>query len=96
MDFTRTIMATSKPMTKAEALKLFRFIYKIKAIENGYRRGDEVARRTEWNDYTDELKEKAKKLVGENAFVEYQSFIKMEHNEIRRLQKEFPDVYPLE
>ena len=50
----------------------------------------------EWNDYTDELKDKAKKLVGENAFVEYQDFIKMEHNEIRRLQKEFPDVYPLE
>ena len=49
----------------------------------------------EWNDYTDELKEKAKKLVGENAFVEYQDFIKMEYNEIRRLQKEFPEVYPL-
>ena len=48
-------MATSKPMTKAEAIKLFRFIYKIKAIENGYRRGDEVAKRTEWNDYTDAL-----------------------------------------
>ena len=42
-------------MTKAEALKLFRFIYKIKAIENGYRRGDEVAKRTEWNNYTDAL-----------------------------------------
>ena len=42
-------------MTKAEAVKLFRFIYKIKAIENGYRRGDEVAKRTEWNDYTDAL-----------------------------------------
>ena len=48
-------MATSKPMTKAEALKLFSFIYKIKAIENVYRRGDEVAKRTEWNDYTDAL-----------------------------------------
>ena len=46
---------SKKPMTKAEALKLFRFIYKIKAIENGYRRGDEVAKRTEWNDYTDAL-----------------------------------------
>ena len=42
-------------MTKAEAIKLFRFIYKIKAIENGYRQGDEVAKRTEWNDYTDAL-----------------------------------------
>ena len=48
-------MAPSKPMTKAEALKLFRFIYKIKAIENGYSRGDEVAKRTEWNNYTDAL-----------------------------------------
>ena len=46
---------SKKPMTKAEAIKLFRFIYKIKAIENGYRRGDEVAKRTEWNDYTDAL-----------------------------------------
>ena len=46
---------SKKPMTKAEAVKLFRFIYKIKAIENGYRRGDEVAKRTEWNDYTDAL-----------------------------------------
>ena len=50
----------------------------------------------ELNDYTDELKEKAKKLVGENEFVEWQNYIKMEHNEIRRLQKEFLDVYPLE
>lgn len=49
----------------------------------------------EWNDYTDELKEKAKKLVGENMFVEWQDFIKMEYNEIRRLQKEYPEVYPL-
>ena len=49
----------------------------------------------EWNDYTDELKEKAKKLVGENAFVEWQDFIKIEDNEIRRLQKEYPEVYPL-
>ena len=48
-------MTTSRYMTKAEAVKLFRFIYKIKAIENGYRRGDEVAKRTEWNDYTDAL-----------------------------------------
>jgi len=46
---------SKKPMTKAEAIKLFRFIYKIKAIENGYRRGDEIAKRTEWNDYTDAL-----------------------------------------
>ena len=49
----------------------------------------------EWNDYTDELKAKAKQLVGEHAFVEWQDFIRMEDDEIRRLQKEFPDVYPL-
>ena len=46
---------SKKPMTKRQAIKLFRYIYKIKAIENGYRRGDEVAKRTEWNDYTDAL-----------------------------------------
>ena len=50
----------------------------------------------EWNDYTKELKEKAKKLVGENAFVEWQDFIRMEDDEIRRLQKELPNMYPLE
>ena len=48
-------MATSNPMSTAEANKLFRYIYKIKAIRLGYRRGDEVAKRTEWNDYTDAL-----------------------------------------
>ena len=48
-------MTTQKPMNKAEAVKLFRFIYKVKAIQLGYRRGDEVAKRTEWNDYTDAL-----------------------------------------
>ena len=48
-------MTTSKTMTKAEAIKLFRHIYKIKAIQLGYRKGDEVAKRTEWNDYTDAL-----------------------------------------
>ena len=42
-------------MTKAEAIKLFRHIYKIKTIQFGYRKGDEVAKRTEWNDYTDAL-----------------------------------------
>ena len=49
-----------------------------------------------WNDYTDGLKEKAKKFFGEHAFVEYQDFIKMEYNEIRRLQKELPEMYPLD
>ena len=42
-------------MTKAEAIQLFRFIYKVKAIQLGYRRGDDIAKRTEWNDYTDAL-----------------------------------------
>ena len=46
---------SKKPMTKRQAIKLFRFIYKIKAIENGYRRGDDNAKRTEWNNYTDAL-----------------------------------------
>tara|TARA_A100001388_G_C28678931_1_gene455404 strand:+ start:49 stop:399 length:351 start_codon:yes stop_codon:yes gene_type:complete len=47
----------------------------------------------DWYDFTDELKEKVKKLVGENAFVEYQDFIKMESDELRRLRKEYPEVY---
>ena len=34
-------------------------------------------------------------LLSRNAFVEWQDFIKMEYNEIRRLQKEYPEVYPL-
>ena len=46
---------SKKPMTKREAIKLFRYIYKIKAERLGYRKGDEVAKRTEWNDYTDAL-----------------------------------------
>ena len=46
---------SKKPMTKRQAIKLFRYIYKIKAERLGYRRGDEVAKRTEWNDYTDAL-----------------------------------------
>ena len=46
---------SKKPFTKKEAIKLFRYIYKIKAIETGYRGGDVVAKRTEWNNYTDAL-----------------------------------------
>ena len=49
----------------------------------------------DWYDLKDELKEEVKKLIGEHSFVEWQDFIRMEDNEIRRLQKEFPDVYPL-
>ena len=44
-----------KRMTKKEAMQLFAFIYKIKAIQLGYRKSDKVAKRTEWNDYTDAL-----------------------------------------
>ena len=47
----------------------------------------------EWYDFKDELKEKAKQLVGEHAFVEWQDFIRMEDDEIRRLRKEYPEVY---
>ena len=39
-------------MTKAEALKDFRILYKT---FGHYRRGDVIAKRTEWNDYTDAL-----------------------------------------
>ena len=44
-----------KKMTKKEAMQLFAFIYKIKAIQLGYKKSDKVAKRTEWNDYTDAL-----------------------------------------
>ena len=50
----------------------------------------------DWHDFKNELKEKAKKLFGDHAFVEWQDFIKMESDEIRRLQKELPDMYPME
>ena len=50
----------------------------------------------EWYDFKDELKEKAKKLVGEDFFVEWNVFLARQQNEIRRLQKELPDIYPLE
>jgi len=50
----------------------------------------------DWYDFKDELKEKVKKIVGEHSFVEWQDFIKMERDEITRLQKELPDIYPLE
>ena len=38
-------------MTKAEAVKQFRLFYKWW----GYRRGDVIAKRTKWDDYTDAL-----------------------------------------
>ena len=39
-------------MTKAEALRDFRILYKT---FTNYRKGDVVAKRTEWNDWTDSL-----------------------------------------
>ena len=47
----------------------------------------------DWYDFKDNLKEKVKKLVRKLSFVEWQDFIKMERDEIRRLQKELPDIY---
>ena len=41
-----------KKMTKAEALRDFRILYKT---FTNYGKGDVVAKRTEWNDYTDRL-----------------------------------------
>ena len=38
-------------MTKAEAMKEFRSLYRAW----GYGKGDEVAKRTMWNDWTDSL-----------------------------------------
>ena len=46
---------SKKKMTKVEAIQLFRFIYKVKAIQLGYKRGDDIAKRTERNDFTDAL-----------------------------------------
>jgi hypothetical protein len=39
-------------MTKAEALRDFRILYKT---FTNYGKGDVVAKRTQWNDYTDAL-----------------------------------------
>ena len=41
-----------KKMTKAEAIRDFRILYKT---FTNYGKGDVVAKRTEWNDYTDAL-----------------------------------------
>ena len=47
----------TKKMTKAEALKEFRQIYNSFCGGEAprYRRGDVIAKRTHWNDYTDGL-----------------------------------------
>ena len=39
-------------MTKVEAIKNFRILYKT---FTNYRKGDVIAKRTEWNDFTDAL-----------------------------------------
>jgi len=41
-----------KKMTKVEAIKNFRILYKT---FTNYRKGDVTAKRTEWNNYTDAL-----------------------------------------
>ena len=41
-------------MTKKEALSAFRVLYK-KKFSQTYRPGDTIAKRTEWNDFTDHL-----------------------------------------
>ena len=43
-----------KKMTKAEALKQFREIYKKFPLTIG-RRSDAIAKREDWNNYTDQL-----------------------------------------
>ena len=43
-----------KKMTKAEALKQFREIYKQFPLTIG-RRSDAIAKREDWNNYTDQL-----------------------------------------
>ena len=41
-----------KKMTKVKAVKDFRILYKT---FTNYRKGDVIAKRTEWNDFTDHL-----------------------------------------
>ena len=41
-----------KKMTKVKAVKDFRILYKT---FTNYRKGDVIAKRTEWNDFTDAL-----------------------------------------
>ena len=41
-----------KKMTKVKAVKDFRILYKT---FTNYRRGDVIAKRTEWNNFTDAL-----------------------------------------
>ena len=59
-------MATSKKMTKAEALRDFRILYKT---FTNYRKGDLVAKRTEWNDFTDALCKQG--LITTNQYINW-------------------------
>ena len=59
-------MTTSKKMTKAEALRDFRILYKT---FTNYRKGDLVAKRTEWNDFTDALCKQG--LITTNQYINW-------------------------
>ena len=86
--FTRDITPVGKTTLNNSAHDYHRLpeaAYYMNIIANNFYR--------EWYDFKDELKEKAKQLVGEHAFVEWQDFIRMEDDEIRRLRKEYPEVY---
>jgi|TARA_R100000482_G_scaffold118141_1_gene62064 hypothetical protein len=55
-----------KYMTKAEALRDFKILYK--SFTN-YRKGDVVAKRTEWNDFTDALCKQG--LISTNQYINW-------------------------
>ncbi len=59
-------MATSKKMTKAEALRDFKILYKT---FTNYRKGDLIAKRTEWNDFTDALCKQG--LITTNQYINW-------------------------
>lgn len=55
-----------KYMTKAEALRDFKILYKT---FTNYRKGDVVAKRTEWNDFTDALCKQG--LITTNQYINW-------------------------
>ncbi len=57
---------SKKPMTKAEALRDFKILYKT---FTNYRKGDLVAKRTEWNDFTDALCKQG--LIATNQYINW-------------------------
>ena len=59
-------MTTSKKMTKAEALRDFKILYKT---FTNYRKDDLVAKRTEWNDFTDALCKQG--LITTNQYINW-------------------------